>query len=536
MGERDMKKKKIAVFSLIFLLTFVVIAAFAAEQTQKVINYSNGSAPPVLEPIMRNYRKTSYLIYNLFCGLARIGKNGIPELAYAESYEISKDGLEYTFKIRKDAKFSDGSPLTAHDWENSFKYRISPEIASPGIDLYLFVKNAQAYNNGKAKASDVGIKALDDTTLRIVFENKTPFFMDLICYYIPYKLDVVKTNPEWHKEPKTYIGNGAFRVKKLDPQTGLLLEKNPHYFDADNGKIDIVNYNFIDDDSIGLAAYRNGDINVNNSLNMEAIKAYKDTPEFKSFPRINTAYLSVNTANIPDVRVRKAMSLAINRKVLVNNILGMSYIPAEGVIPYGIHWGDKEFREVAGNILEENLEKAKKLLEDAGYPGGKGLKAIRIICFNSQSSIDTCQALQAMWKQIGINSEITSYETSVYWDIIDTDTWDVADNGWTGDYDDPKTFFHLWQANMQGADKDLRWYNTSNAKQFDSLVKAVDVEIDGEKRFNIYKQAEVKLLDDMPVIPLWHGNDTVLIKPEVSDIVKSNVGHIYFHYADVNIK
>lgn len=524
-------KRKVFALALLLLITLAAAAAHAAPK--KVINYANGNAPPVLEPVMNQYLKTSYLIYNIFCGLARIGKNGIAELAYAESYDVSKDGLTYTFKIRKDAKFSDGSPLTAKDWEESFKYRISPEVASPGINLYLYVKNAEAYNQGRAKADDVGIKALDATTLRIVFENPTPFFMDLICYYIPYKMDLIKKNPEWFKKPETYTGNGAFRVKKLDPQVGFVLEKNPYYFDAKNVKIDEVAYNFIDDDAVALEAYRKGDLNVDDSLNAEALKSFAGTQELKSFPTIGTFYFSVHTANVPDPRVRKAMSLAIDRGVLIKNILGRVDLPAEGLVPYGIHWGNKEFREVAGSLVETNIDKAKKLLEEAGYPGGKGLKTIRIITMNSQSDVDCAQAVQSMFKQIGINSEIAVFEPAAYdYDLIGADNWDVAYDGWTGDYDDPKTNLFLWQAYRQGPDKDIRWYDTPNAKEFERLMRSAD-SAEKEKRLGLFKDAEVVIMDDMPVIPLWHTIETVLIKPEVTDIVKSNIGHIYFQYADV---
>ncbi|MDR1019928.1 MAG: peptide ABC transporter substrate-binding protein [Synergistaceae bacterium] len=530
-----MNKKTLAA-ALILLALSAASAAFSADAPKKVINYANGNAPPVLEPVMNQYLKTSYLMYNIFCGLARIGKNGIAELAYAESYDVGKDGVTYTFKIRKDSKFSDGSPLTAKDWEESFKYRLSPDVASPGINLYLYVKNAEAYNQGKAKAEDVGIKALDDATLQIVFENPTPFFMDLICYYIPYKMDLIKKNQEWFKKPETYIGNGAFRVKKLDPQVGFVLEKNPYYYDASNVKIDEVNYNFIDDDAVALEAYKKGDLDIDDSLNAEALRSFAGTQELKSFPTIGTFYFSVHTANVPDPRVRKAMSLAIDRGVLIKNILGKSDIPAEGIVPYGIHWGNKEFREVAGPLIETDIEKAKKLLEEAGHPEGKGLKPIRIITMNSQSDVDCAQALQSMFKQIGIQSEIASFEPAAYdYDLIGANNWDIAYDGWIGDYDDPKTNLFLWQAYRQGPDKDIRWYDTPNAKEFERLMKSADT-LEKEQRLAVFRDAERTILDDMPVIPLWHSIDTILIKPEVMGIVKSNIGHVYFHYADVAAK
>jgi oligopeptide transport system substrate-binding protein len=515
------------------LVLTAILCAGGAFAAPKVLNYANGGAPDVLEPVMSNYLKTSYIIYNIYSGLARTGRNGVSELAYAESYEVSDDGLTYTFKLRPNSKFSDGSPLTARDWEASFKHKIAPETASPGGDLYMFVKGAEAYNQGKGSADDVGIEALDDNTLRITFENPTAFFMDLVARYIPYKMDVLKSDPDWFKKPETFISNGPFRVKSVDPQTGFVLEKNPYYYDADNVHIDVVNYNFIDDPAVALEAYRNGSLHMNDDLNAEAIKSYKGTPELLSFPRINTDYISVHTGNLPDARVRKALSLALNRSVIVNDILGQTYAPAEGLVPYGIHWGDKEFREVAGSLIKTDVEEAKKLLAEAGYPNGEGLKPIRIITINYSEDIDTAQAWQSMWKQIGIESEIKTYERSVYWDVIYTNDWDVARDGWTGDYDDPKTNLFLWMAYKQGPDTDVRWYDTPNAKKFEELMRAADKETDREKHLGFYRDAERVILDDMPVIPVWHRDETILAKPEVSGVVKNNIGYIVFNFADI---
>ncbi|MDR3331814.1 MAG: peptide ABC transporter substrate-binding protein [Synergistaceae bacterium] len=517
----------------LILVTLAIGCASTVWAAPKVISYANGNAPPVLEPVMNNYNKTYYLINNIFTGLARIGKDGYPELAYAESYKASDDGLVYTFKLRPGAKYSDGSPLTARDWEESFLYKISPEIASPGVVNNLFVKNSEAYNHGEVSADAVGFKALDESTLQVTFTNPTPYFMNLLCYYIPYKMDIVKNNPDWFKKPETYIGNGPFRVKKLDPQVGFVLEKNPNYYDAENVIIDEVDFNFIDDVSVALEAYRKGELNVLESLGAEAINSYNGTPELVSFARTSTFYISVHMGNVPDARVRKALSLAINRPVLIGDILGRTYTPAEGIVPFGIHWGERQFREVVGSLVKTDIDEAKRLLEEAGYPGGKGLKPLRIITMTSQEEIDTAQAWQGMWKAIGIESEISTYEPSVYWDVFLTDNWDVARDGWTGGVDDPMVNFMPWRANKQGPQKGARWYEMPNAVKFETLMRSTDVDTDRELRLNLFMQAEKLMMEDMPAIPVWHGVDPVLIKPRVTGIVKSSNGHVYFNFADI---
>lgn len=489
---------------------------------------------------MSNYAKTSILVYNLFCGLTRIGPEGVAELAYAESYTTSDDGLVWTFKLRPGAKFSDGTELTMYDFEKSFKYVLDPNTAAPGNDLKHYVKNALEYNEGKCSADDVGFKALDAETLEILLDNPTPYLLDLCCTYIPLKVDEIKNNPDWAKDPATYIGNGAFRVKELNPQVSVVMERNPYYYDAENVKIDQVNFMFIDDATVELQAYRDGTLNVSDNLNAEAIATYKDTEEYQSVAKIGCKYFTFHCGNVSDARVRRAMALAIDRQTIISNILGLTYTPATGIVPYGIHWGDKQYRDVAGHLLTKNVEEAKQLMIDAGYPNGEGFPTLRMITQNNQEDIDTAQALQAMWKEnLGIKTQITTYESAVYWDVFDTDDWDIGRDGWTGDYDDPTTNTFLWEAyrevNSDGTLKDARWYNLPNSIKYDETMKKTYSELDYETRMNLFVEAEKTLLEDMPVIPLFFYDDSMLCKPEVTGVLKSYIGHVFFQYADVNV-
>lgn len=510
------------------------------EGKLKIISYANGGEPPVLEPVMSNYAKTSILVYNLFCGLTRIGPEGVAELAYAESYTTSDDGLVWTFKLRPGAKFSDGTELTMYDFEKSFKYVLDPNTAAPGNDLKHYVKNALEYNEGKCSADDVGFKALDAETLEILLDNPTPYLLDLCCTYIPLKVDEIKNNPDWAKDPATYIGNGAFRVKELNPQVSVVMERNPYYYDAENIKIDQVNFMFIDDATVELQAYRDGTLNVSDNLNAEAIATYKDTEEYQSVAKIGCKYFTFHCGNVSDARVRRAMALAIDRQTIISNILGLTYTPATGIVPYGIHWGDKQYRDVAGHLLTKNVEEAKQLMIDAGYPNGEGFPTLRMITQNNQEDIDTAQALQAMWKEnLGIKTQITTYESAVYWDVFDTDDWDIGRDGWTGDYDDPTTNTFLWEAyrevNSDGTLKDARWYNLPNSIKYDETMKKTYSELDYETRMNLFVEAEKTLLEDMPVIPLFFYDDSMLCKPEVTGVLKSYIDHVFFQYADVNV-
>ena len=506
--------------------------------TEKVINYANGAAPEAMDPISSIYAKTSIVMYNIYCGLTRIGKDGVAELAYADSYTVSDDGLVWTFHIREGSKFSDGSDLNAHDFVDSFEYHMRPETNARSIDLKKYVKNSEAYNLGQCEWEDVGFKALDDNTLEITLENPCTYFLDICCTYIPYHMDSINAHTDWAKNPETYITNGAFRVVKIQDQVGFYCEKNPYYYDADNVKIDKLNFIWIDDEAVELASYKNGTVNVSDTLSAESEMTYRGTVDYHSCARIGVKYFTFNTEHIPDARVRKALSYAIDREALIK-ILGYADVPAYGFVPYGIHWGDKQWRDVADEKNGQSYtgydpEKAKALLADAGYPNGEGLPTYTFICYNTET--DRAQALQAMWKAVGINVEIQSYEGSVYWDVFDTEDWDIGDDGWTGDFDDPNTNLFLWEEYREVRDdgtlKDARWHNDA-ALQYDKILKETYRETDNEKRMELFREAEKVLLDDMPVMPVLYYNDTILIKPEIQGVVKSYIGHVFFQYADI---
>lgn len=505
----------------------------------KVINYANGAQPEAMDLINSNYAKTSIVMYNIYCGLTHIGSSGKAELACAESYTTSDDGLVWTFKLRPDLKWSNGETLTAHDWEDTIEYELNPTTNTRSWELKKYIKNSEEYNAGTCTWADVGCKALDDNTIEFTLTAPCPYFLDLCCTYVPMYLKSIHADPNWAKNAETYVTNGAFRVTKIAEQVGFYTEKNPNYWNAENVKIDQVNFMWIDDEAVELSSYQNGTINVSDNLSAEANKQYAGTADYHAAERIGVKYLTFNTAHITDKLIRQAMSYAVDREMLIK-ILGYAYKPADGLVPYGIHWGDKQWRDVANEkngapLAGYDLEKAKALLAQAGYPNGEGLPKYTYICYNSETQ--RAQALQQMWQQIGINIEIVPYESSTYWDVFDTENWDIGDDGWTGDYDDPNTNLFLWEeyreVNDDGTLKDARWHDDA-ALQYDALMKKTYTETDYETRMDLFRQAEQVIVEDMPVIPVFYYTDTILIKPNITGVVKCYIGHVFFEYADIN--
>ncbi len=531
----------------LFLLTAMVLTLCACGNGSKpsgdkknsdefVITYSNGEQPEAMDPITSNYAATSIVMYNIYCGLARIGANGVAELAYADDYSVSDDGLVWKFHIRENSKWSDGSELNAHDWVRGFEYHMRPEVNCRAYDLKKYVKNSEKYRLGECSWDEVGFKAIDDHNLEITLENPCTYFLDVVCTYIPYKVDVMEANANWAKNPETYITNGAFRVTEIVDQVSFKTEKNPYYYDADNVQVDKLNFKWIDDEAVELSSYKNGEIDVSDNLSAEAEQTYRDKPDYYAAEKIGVRYITCNTEHITDNRIRKALAYAIDREMLIK-IEGCAHKAATGLVPYGIHWDGKQWRDVAdekngGKLVEYDLEKAKQLLADAGYPNGEGLPTYTYICYNTAT--DRAQALQNMWKAIGVNVEIVSYESSTYWDVFDTENWDIADDGWTGDFDDPNTNMFLWEeyreVKADGTLQDARWHNEA-AIEYDRLLKETYKETDYEARMELFREAEKVLIDDMPVLPVYFYRDTILINPKIEGIVKSYIGHVFFQYA-----
>lgn len=535
-------RKKI--FSLVMAIAFVLTLFTgcggdskekSSEQKEKKVVYALGGEPETLDPTLNVYSRSSIVLQNLFRGLYKLDESGklVPHIA--KECKVSDDGLKYTFKLDENAKWSDGKALTAHDFEYSWKRTLDPQVASGGANYLYCLKNGQNYNMGKASADEVGVKATDDYTLEIELENPIAYFIDLLgtTSFYPVRQDVVEGANPWTKSIDTYICNGPFMMKEIKPQEKYVLVKNPNYLNADNVKIDTLEIVFIESPESELAAYTNGEIDVSDNISNESMTKYKDTPDFNQVDRIGTYYFDINTSVKPfdDARVRKALSLAINRDQIINNIIQGTYRPAYGFVPYGIPYATekgKNYREVVGDLFKEDIKEAQKLLAEAGYANGEGFPEVNFIILNSQTDKDIAQAIQSMWKEnLGVNSAITTFESKVYWDELDNGDFHVARDGWTGDYPDPMTNLDLFFS--FNASDDCRWVS----EKYDALLNENLKITDQQKRMDNFKEAEQILMDEMPVIPLYYMNDSYLVHSRVKGVTKNYIGHTIFEYADV---
>lgn len=505
-----------------------------AAPPQKVV-YAMPAEAPTLDPTLNYWFRGSIVLHHLFTGLYRLDQNGKAVPGMASGYSLDKAKTVYTFNIAKDARWSDGKPVVAADFEYAWKRALLPKTAAPGAFYLYYIKNAKAANEGKVPVDEVGVKVLDPKTLQVTLEFPTPYFLDLLAVsvYAPGRRDVVEGNEQWSRNVKSYVCNGPFMLTELKPKEKYVLKKNPNYLYASKVRLETLEIPIVEDSNAQLAAYQTGEIQVFEDPSPEARKKYMGSPDLKAFPRIGMFYMDLNTSHKPlnDPRVRQALSLGINREQITRFVLQTNDKPAFGFVPYGIPDGvktSKEYRDVAGNLFKEDLAKARQLLAEAGFPGGQNFPRLNFICMAAQLDKDVAQALQGMWKaNLGVNVEIRTFESKVYWGELYQGNFDVARNGFTGDYADPMGNLEIFLSPQNV--KTNRWSNA----EFDQLIK-VNHELTNQKlRMANFIKAEQVLATDMPCIPIYYYTSRLLVKPNVKNAIRTYLGHPVFDFAYV---
>lgn len=504
-------------------------------ETGNVLRYVMNGEPETLDPNMNNYAASSNVLLNLFTGLYQYSTDGTGvEPGCAESHTVSDDGLTYTFKLKEGLKWSDGSPLTAADFEYSWKRELKQETASTAAWQLYYIKNGEAYNNGQCEADEVGVKAIDDTTLEVVLNNPTPYFVNLTAAnnFAPVKKDAVESAEAWTKSAETYVCNGPFMMAEIKPQEGYSLVKNPNYVFADTVALDGIEMIFIEQAEAALSAYNAGDIDVmsGSSIETQAMTQYDGSEELHSYDLIGTSYYDFNCEKeYMTKEVRKALAMAISRDTINQVAVPSKPKSAYAFVPYGIPYAEEteDFRTKVGNdLITEDVEAAKQLLADAGYSGGEGLPTLQLIITNTKENKDKAQILQAVWKEnLGVNVEIVTFESKVYWDEHGAGNFDIAFDGWTGDYPDPNTNLSIF--NKGRMEKECRW-RSEEALRYNDLLEEAATLADNNARMELFVEMEKILMDEMPVMPVYFRNTMALVKPHVQGFTCDNSGHPLF--------
>ncbi|EOS57873.1 peptide ABC transporter substrate-binding protein [Paenibacillus barengoltzii] len=503
----------------------------AADQTLR-INLS--AEPPTFDPAQAQDSQANTVLKLMYEGLTRMDESGQVIPAAAENWDI--DGTKYTFHLRKDAKWSNGDPVTANDFVFAWERVLSPNTdpAAPYAYQLYYLKNAQEYNEGTiTDFSQVGVKAVDDYTLEVELVAPTPYFLGLTSFYTFYPVhQSVKDDAKWAVDPSKMIVNGAFTLTNWVKGQTIEVTKNESYWDKANIKLNKITMSLVNSSATELASYQNNELDragaPNGEIPTDQIPILKDQlkDELEIKGIASTYYYEFNVTAKPfdNVNIRRAFSMAIDRQAIVDNVTLGGQVPAFGFVPPGIKGVNDEYRnEHKDDYFTENVEEAKKLLEQGMQEEGyTKLPEITLTYNSSEGHKKIALAIADMWKKnLGVDVKTENQEWAVFIENRQNLNYQVARAGWSADYNDPMTFMDMWVTG--GGNNDTGFSN----EEYDKLIKEAKNSEDMALRdANFAKAEEILIKDNQVLMPIYYYTNVSATKPWLKGVVLDYSGAI----------
>ncbi len=478
----------------------------------------NGPEPQALDPHVTTGTPELNIQMALFEGLVGPHPETLEPLpAAAESWSVSADGLRYVFTIRDSARWSDGAPVTARDFVAGWRRALSPAQAAPNAVLLHVIAGAAAFNRGEtADFAGVGVRALDERRLEVTLAGPAPHFLSLLLHPVWYPVPSHRLGEgtaagdragPWTR-PESFVGNGPFVLSAWRPRQYVEARRNPLYWDAAAVRLQAVRFHAIDEPAAEERAFLSGQLHVTDALPPARVAAYRraGSPPLRIDPYLGTYYILPNLRSGPlaDPRVRRALSLAVDRAAVTERLLGAGQAPAGGFVPPAMPGYD------AGIAPVHDPAAARALLAEAGFPGGRGLPRLEYLFNTSESHRQIAEALQAMWRrELGVDVQLVNMEWRSYLDRRTSGEFQLARAVWIGDYLEPSTFLDLWTSGNPN-----NWAGWSDPA-YDALMAAARAAPDPAERMRLYAAAERRLIEQQVIIPLYHYVTVYLIDPAV---------------------
>ncbi len=534
--------KKLGILLIVIFTTiFVGCKKEKKEVIKKSITFNLGSEPKSIDPQINSAVDGGIVINNTFEGLMRRDAKGNPVPATASSYTVSEDGKKYVFTIREDAKWSDGQPVEAKDFEYSWKRALDPKVGSEYAFQLFYLENGQEYFNGKVEADKVGVKAIDDRTLEVDLVSPTPYFLGLTTFgtLLPVREDIVEKKPEgWAKDTEILVSNGPFVVKEYIPGDKIRVEKNPYYWNNKNIDLEEINFLEIVDASTALTGYNNDEIGILTTVPSQEIPRLQlEDSTFSIEPYLGVYYYVFNVEKEPtnDINVRKALTFAIDRDQIVEQVTKAGQVPATGFVPLGLKDSKgNDFRKTNGDFdipKKAKIEKAREYLAKAGYPNGEGFPVLTVMYNTNENHKSIAEAIQAMWKEnLGIDVKLMNQEWAVFQDTRNLGSFEIARGGWIGDYTDPMTFLDLWTSYSVKNYAQWKWTKDeekfADNKRYDEYIEASKTSTGVERDENMYN-AEKLLMKNYVSMPIYYYTGTVMTKEYIKGWERDVLGTWY---------
>ncbi len=465
-------------------------------------------------------------------GLLKRDKDGQIVGGLAEKWEVSEDGLVWTFHLRDGIKWSNGDPITANDFKAGWLRALDPNTASQYSYMLYPIKNAEAFNNGKAKVEDLGIKVVDDKTIEVTLEAPTPYFDDLLTFktYMPTneKFLAEKGDKYFAEDAENVLSSGKYVMKEWVHDSEIKLEKNPNYYDAANVKVDNVVLKLIADNAAAFNAFKNGEVDVT-TVTIEQAKEFAGDDRLKSNNDGSVWYMLFNTHNkvLSNKKIRKALLMAVNREEMTSKVLNGAGRVAKTFVPAGIGMQGLEkadfTEEVPTTIPGFNPDEAKKLLaEGLSELGLKQFPDLELLFNDSGNNKVIAEYIQeSLNKNLGVNLNLAAVEFKERVARMKSQQFDIVLAGWSGDFKDPITYLDLFTTN--GGNNNGRYSNP----RYDELVKTIKSTGDKEVRIKAMIELEGIIADETPVGTLFHRERKILVNPKVQGLVFMAIGGEY---------
>ncbi|MEI5906527.1 peptide ABC transporter substrate-binding protein [Bacillus spongiae] len=543
-------KKKLSFLLVLLLALSTFLAACGGdtdEDTQKdtgndtdkerpqVLNLRSGEEIPKMSPTKASDSVSFEVMNSVYEGLYRLGEGDEPVLGMAESEpEISEDGKTYTFTIR-DAKWSDGSPVTAHDFEYAWKKVLDPETEGVQYAYIMYdIKGAYEAHEKGGSLDDVGVKATDEKTLVVELNSVAPYFKGLLSFatFYPQKQEYVEAQgEEYALEADKSLYNGPFVLSEWKHEQSYQLKKNPDYWDADTVKLEEINYNIVKDTSTVVSLYETNRVDIA-GLNSEYVDKWKDDPNFYTRETSTLFYLRFNHTNdiLKNVNARKAISMAIDKESVVDVLLNNGSVPADYFVPANFVTGPdgKDFREVNGDMNVMNLEEAKKLWKTAKEEEGIDSFELELLNYDGENARKFGEYIkeQLEGNLEGLTVSISQQPFKQKLKREEELDYDFAYSGWGPDYPDPMTYMDMFITD--GPNNQTGWSNA----EFDSLIEQSKGELTNDlpARWQAMADAEKLLFDEAVISPMYQRGSSYLEREFVKGVIRHSFG------ADVSFK
>ncbi|MGB8953785.1 MAG: peptide ABC transporter substrate-binding protein [Tumebacillaceae bacterium] len=486
------------------------------------INLAEADDIGTLDVSLTNNTVSSNAIGQLYEGLVHLDKDNKPAPGTAKSWEVSSDGLTYTFHLQDNAKWWDGTPVTAQDFVYSWTRTLDPKTKSEYAFILYWIKGAQDFNNGKGAKEDIALKAVDDKTLQVTLDAPRPYFIATMAFptYYPLQQKAVEAaGDKYGGDVDKVMGNGPFKITSWNHDQEWVFEKADTYWDAANVKLTKATYQVVKDQNAKLNLYESGQLD-RTGLTREQVELYKGNKEMSQYMSAGSFYLEYNTKVKPlnNVKVRQALSYALDSQKLVDVVWADGSVKAQSLTPKGTLDGmTGDYTAGLGDLIKqsENASKAKQLLEEGLKEEGlSAFPKLKLTNTDSSNSKKMDEFLKEQWRtNLGIDIEIEEVPFKLKVQKQYGHQFDIVSAGWNPDYDDAMTYLDMFVTGSPN--NDGQWSNAD----YDALVKKATAEADPKKRLGYMQDAEKILLKELPLIPLYWPGATVLTKSYVKDWV-----------------